>query len=173
MIAEAYEPSVQTLEIVRHLYAVKQRAVSTQEIEACSELSLSQVQDSLKRLLETGRITRPGRGMYIPVTLHPEPRAISQTLHPDGTCKIEIGDEVIALTPVEHRHLVRLLGGVMAEAAQMAAESVALQQIAVHGARIERADARLKKIEDFSRGKFSQLPLEIELQPGCDVSSSA
>lgn len=171
MITEAatYEPSFQTLEIIRHLYAIKQRAVHTTEIEACSELALSTVQDCLKRLVETGRITRPGRGMYIPVTAHAEPRAISQTLHPDGTCKIEIGDEVIALTPVEHRHLVRLLGGVMAEAAQMAAESVALQQIAVHGARIERADARLKKIEDFARGRFTQLPLEIEVQ-GLSVS---
>lgn len=127
-----------TLEVIRHLYAIKQRAVSTLEIEACSELALSTVQDSLKRLLEVGQITRPGRGMYVPVTQYQAPRAISQTLLPDGTCKIEIGDNVLALTPMEHRALVRMLGGVMAEAAQMAAESATLQQLAVQRAQIER-----------------------------------
>lgn len=135
----AITPTIRVLESIRYLHHIKQRAVSTQEIEACSdELSLSQVQDSLKRLLEAGQIARPGRGIYEPVAKHPEPRAISQTLHPDGTCKIEIGDEVIALTPMEHRTLVRMLGGVMAEAAQMAAESATLQQLAVQAAQIAR-----------------------------------
>lgn len=132
------EPSNQTLETIRHLYAIKQRAVSTLEIEACSKLALSTVHDSLKRLLEVGRITRPARGLYVPVIQYQAPRAISQTLLPDGTCKIEVGDSVIELTPPEHRTLVRMLGGVMAEAAQMAAESAALQQLAVQGAQIAR-----------------------------------
>lgn len=127
-----------TLETVRHLYATRQRAVSTQEIEVCSELALSVVQDSLKRLIDSGQITRPGRGMYVPVIQHQAPRPISQTWLPDGVVKIEVGDEVIALTPMEHRTLVRMLGGVMAEAAQMAAESAALQQLAVQAAQIAR-----------------------------------
>lgn len=150
-----------TLEAIRYLYALKQRAVSTVEIEACSELSLSRVQDSLKRLLDSGEITRLGRGMYEPLIKHQPPRPISQTLLSDGTCKIEVGDIMMELTPLEHKTLVRMLGGVMAEAAQMAAESVALQQVAVHSARIERADARLKKIEDYANGKFMQLPLAV------------
>lgn len=127
-----------TLEAVRHLYATRQRAVSTIEIEACSELALSTVQDSLKRLMDSGQIARPARGLYVPVIQHQAPRPISQTWLADGVVKIEVGDGVIELTPPEHRTLVRMLGGVMAEAAQMAAESAALQQLAMQGAKIER-----------------------------------
>jgi hypothetical protein len=143
--SRAISTTARVLESIRFLYSTKQRPVSASEVQTVSELAADTVGDSLKRLLETGQIARPGRGIYEPVAKHPEPRAISQTLHPDGTVKIEIGDEVIALTPVEHRHLVRLLGGVMAEAAQMAAESVALQQIAVQAAQIARLNARVNE----------------------------
>ena len=136
--SRAISTTSRVLESIRYMHNIKQRPISSSEIQTVSELAADTVAESLKRLLETGQIARPGRGIYEPVAKHPEPRAISQTLHPDGTCKIEIGDEVIALTPMEHRTLVRMLGGVMAEAAQMAAESAALQQLAVQAAQIAR-----------------------------------
>lgn len=141
----AISTTARIFEAVRYLHHIKQRPVSASEVQTVSELAADTVSDSLKRLLETGQIARPGRGIYEPVAKHPEPRAISQTLHPDGTVKIEIGDEVIALTPMEHRTLVRMLGGVMAEAAQMAAESATLQQLAVQAAQIARLNARVNE----------------------------
>lgn len=95
---------------VSYQVSTSQRAVSTIEIEACCELALSRLQESLKRLMDTGEITRPGRGMYEPVTKHQPPCPISQTLLPDGTCKIDVGDSMMELTPLEHRTLVRMLG---------------------------------------------------------------
>ncbi|WP_143059580.1 hypothetical protein [Giesbergeria anulus] len=52
---------------------------------------------------------------------------------------------MLTLMPLEHKTLVRMLGGVMAEAMQMAAESAALSQLAVQGAQIARLAQRLNE----------------------------
>lgn len=61
------------------------------------------------------RQTRVERGVYVPVIQHPVSRIMSKMVLPDGTIKIEIGDDVLTLTPKEARTLGNL---VVAEAMQ-------------------------------------------------------
>lgn len=148
------------LESIRYLHNIKQRPIGTSEIQTISELTADTVADCLKRLLERGHIYRNARGLYEPMARHPEPRPISQTWLPTGAVKIEIGDEVIALTPLEHRTLVKMLGGVMAEAAQMAAESAALQQVAVQKEQLAKIGESVKT----QKGQISRISAKARAQ---------
>ena len=70
------------------------------------------VDDTLKRLTAMERLRRIERGVYMPIIPPREDRAVSNTMLPDGTCKIEIGEEVLNLTQREARHLAMLIGGI-------------------------------------------------------------
>lgn len=72
---------------------------------------LSVIDEHLKVMTNDGRIRRVGRGVYAPMQSMPPARAMSKTLLPDGYVKIEIGDQVLTLTPREDRMLGNLMGG--------------------------------------------------------------
>lgn len=65
----------------------------------------------------TGRMRRLGGGYYEIVEVFPPNRAISKTVLPDGRITIEIGDDVLQLSPGE----ARILGGnLLGEATEFA-----------------------------------------------------
>jgi hypothetical protein len=47
----------------------------------------------------------------VPVEVHPPARAMSKTVLPDGTVKVEIDEDVLTLKPKEDRILAMLLAG--------------------------------------------------------------
>ena len=97
-------------EAVEDLHSMEQ--IATRETVAeQTGLKLSIIDDRLKALVLDGQMVRVQRGVYVPVTRHPEARPISKTLLPDGTVKIDIGDDVLTLTPRENRMLADLLAG--------------------------------------------------------------
>lgn len=75
-------------------------------------LKLTIVDDTLKRMTSDGRLKRVERGVYVPVPPPKEDRSITNTMLPDGTCKIEIGEDVLSLSLREARHLAMLIGGI-------------------------------------------------------------
>lgn len=76
-------------------------------------LRFSQVDDSVKRLLEQKRIRRPVNGVFEP-TISYENRAVSVTIvHGTGIVKAEIGEMIMELTPAEGRALAKLLAGMV------------------------------------------------------------
>lgn len=84
-------------------------------------LPLSIVDDRLKTLVNEDRIKRIIKGFYAPHVVHPPARAISRTDLPDGMVKLEIGDDVLTLTPREARRLAEMMAGAGASAALIAA----------------------------------------------------
>lgn len=68
--------------------------------------------DVLKRMASDGKLRRVERGVYVPVPPPREDRSITNTMLPDGTCKIEIGEDMLTLTLREARHLAMLIGGI-------------------------------------------------------------
>ena len=66
-------------------------------------------------LIETNQISRAERGVYVPVITHAPSRPICKYILPDGTVKIELGDQIITMTPKESRYLGNLM---VAEAMQ-------------------------------------------------------
>lgn len=88
------------------------RRAHRETIAEVSGLKLAIVDDNLKRLKADGRVKLIERGVYLPVPPAREDRAVSNTILPDGTCKLEVGDDVMSLTMREARALVGVLGGI-------------------------------------------------------------
>jgi len=104
------------LEALQDLHSQEQ--IATREaIAAFTGLKDAVVDDRLKHLVNEGLAARVQRGIYVPVEQHPPARHISKTILPDGTVKIDIGDQVLTLTPREDRMLANLFAGVTLQSA--------------------------------------------------------
>ncbi|WP_431106641.1 hypothetical protein [Variovorax paradoxus] len=103
------------LEAVQDLHAQEQ-IVTRETLAELTGLKLSVIDDRLGNLIDDGAILRVQRGVYVPAPQHPPARPMSKTVMPDGMVKIEIGDEVLTLTPREDRALANLMAGAAAQA---------------------------------------------------------
>ncbi|MEZ2297261.1 hypothetical protein [Variovorax sp. RCC_210] len=104
------------LEAVQDLFNQEQ-IVTRETLAELTGLKLSVIDDRLGTLADDGAILRVQRGVYVPAPRHPPARPMSKTVMPDGMVKIEIGDEVLTLTPREDRALANLMAGAAAQAA--------------------------------------------------------
>lgn len=105
----------QILEAVIDLHAQEQIVTRDKIGEILPHLSLQKISDRLSYLIETNQISRAERGVYVPVITHAPSRPICKYILPDGTVKIELGDQIITMTPKESRYLGNLM---VAEAMQ-------------------------------------------------------
>lgn len=113
---------ISTIELVYdavvELHALEQ--IITREVLAdYLNLKLSIIDDKLKTLANDGLIARIQRGVYVPVEKYPPTRPISHTELPDGTVVLDIGDDVLKLTPREARTLAVMLGARAIQASQI------------------------------------------------------
>lgn len=98
------------LDAIQDLHAQEQ--VITREVLAeVTELKLTVIDDRLNHLSDHGLINRIQRGVYVPAPQHEPARIITRSLCPDGSSVLEIGDQVIVLTPREARMLGQVMGG--------------------------------------------------------------
>ncbi|WP_167141315.1 hypothetical protein [Pseudomonas sp. OTU750018] len=129
------------LEAVQDLHAQEQ-VVTRETLNALTGLKLSIIDDRLGALVDDGLVVRVQRGVYVPAETHPPARVISKMLLPDGTVKIDIGDQVLTLTPKEDRMLAQLMAGVVM---QTAAIEVG-HQSGLQGGELSRRLNRLERI---------------------------
>ena len=109
--AEKGATTQQVLEAVQDLHS-QQQIVTRETLAAVTGLKLMIVDDRLKVLVAREQVARVERGVFVPVTQHPEARLISKMVLPDGTVKIDIGDDhTLTLTPRENRLLGELMAG--------------------------------------------------------------
>lgn len=104
------------LEAVQDLHS-KEQIVTRETLAELTGLTLSVIDDRVGTLVDRGDVLRVQRGVYVPAVHHPPARPMSKTVMPDGMVKIEIGDEVLSLTPREDRALANLMAGAAAQAA--------------------------------------------------------
>ena len=69
------------------------------------------VDDRLRTLADDGRLRRLVRGVYDLEKPYPPPRPMFFGILADGFVKVEVGDDVLTLSPTEARRLARGLGG--------------------------------------------------------------
>ena len=99
------------LEAVWDLYNAE-KIVTRENIAELVPLDLVTISDRLSFLVDKGQVYRAHRGVYKPAHHHKPARIISKSVLPDGTVKIEIGDDhVLTLTPRENRMLAECMGG--------------------------------------------------------------
>jgi hypothetical protein len=148
-------PSTQRIfDAVCELHALEQ-AATRETVAELTGLKLAIIDDRLGFLANEGRVKRVLRGLYVPVEQHPPARPMSKTILPDGMVKIEVGDQVLELTPREDRTLAMLQAGAATQAAaletgrQLVARSTEMELVL---SQVERA-TRL-----FARGSFANDP---------------
>ena len=83
-----------------------------QAIAAITHLAIPRISESINTLFDAGKIKRLYDGVWIPVDTTPD-RVISASPMPQGRLKIELGDEIITLTPRESFELAKLVGGIL------------------------------------------------------------
>ncbi|PNG56015.1 MULTISPECIES: hypothetical protein [unclassified Variovorax] len=129
------------LDAVDELHALEQ-VVTRETLVEHTGLKLAIVDDRIGALIEDGQVHRVRNGVFVPAEKHPPARAISKTVMPDGLVKLEIGDDVLTLTPREDRALAALQAGV---AVQFAAINLG-HQAAVLNSGINERVLRLERI---------------------------
>ena len=86
------------LEAIEDLHNQEQ-IVTRETLAQLTNLKLSIIDDRLSYLVDSGYIIRVQRGVFVPAPKHRPSRLMSKTVLPDGTVKIDIGDdEVLTLT---------------------------------------------------------------------------
>lgn len=107
---EVISSRIQVLEAALDLYD-QGLEITRSSLVRHTGLKTVTVDDCIKELKRREEIVQIVSGVYRPVFKHPPARAISRTTLPDGTVKIEVGDEVLTLTPKESRMLGEAMGG--------------------------------------------------------------
>ena len=128
------------IDAARDLHAQEQ-PVTRESLAVATGLKMSIIDDRTRALVDDGVLHRMQRGVFVPVVVHLPPRPMSKTLMADGLVKIEIGDDVLTLTPREDRLLSQLMSGA---AAQFAAIELG-QQVAVVHAQLARRVLALER----------------------------
>lgn len=106
------------LDAVQDLHSQEQ-VVTREALQELTKLKLTIIDDRLKHLADEGMIHRLQRGVFVPVEQHPPARQISHTELPDGTVVLDVGEEVMHLTPREARTLATMLGARALQASQI------------------------------------------------------
>lgn len=108
-----------------------QEQIATRETVAeLTGLKLTVVDDRLRALVDNEKLKRVLRGVYVPMEVHPPARPMSKTILPNGFVKVEIGDELLTLTPREDRTLAQLMAGSLVVATHIASERRLLDVLA-------------------------------------------
>ena len=93
------------------VYQQTNAAVHRSTLSSVFHIPLQVVDDHIKTLVLDERVVRRDRGKVEPMAIYPEPRSLSVTYMPDGFAKLEIGDNMLELSPRELIFLAKLMVG--------------------------------------------------------------
>lgn len=151
----------QVLEAVQELHALEQM-VTRESLATILDMPPVVIDDRIGTLINAGMVVRVRRGVYLPAERHDAARVMSKTLLPDGTVKIDIGDEVLTLTPKEDRMLAAIQAGVVMQAASIEAG----HQTALIAAELSLQVKTLRReVSALKRAAVKSDTLQMELMP--------
>ena len=102
------------------------RRINRTALAAITGLKPGIVDDHVERWIEKDQLRRAGAGELEVVEHFPATRPISKTTLPNGIVKVEVGSDLLELTPTEARTLARDLAGHAQELAQVDAANKAM-----------------------------------------------
>jgi hypothetical protein len=142
------------LEAIQDLHASEHLA-TREALTEITGMKLSIIDDRLTHLVNTGQVIRRQRGVFEPAMTHPAARAISKTILPDGLVKIEIGDEVLTLTPREDRYLSNLMAGARQQFASIEFDRMIESNLSSLAGKVRRMEEKLQRQQGKSAPKDS------------------
>lgn len=124
------------------------RLITRQVLVKITGLRMGIVDDHVTRMVDNDKLRRVASGVLEVVDQFPADRAISKTRMPDGTVIIEVGDDVLKLTPSEAQKVGADLMGEATVFAQLRGDRDVQDQVA----RLQREaqDAR-KRLADMAK----------------------
>lgn len=134
------------LDAVRELHALEQ--VATREsVAELTGIKQSSVDSCLRDLTDDGKLRRLIRGIYEMVEMYPRSRAVSKTVLDDGCVLIEVGDDMLRLTPAEDRALALVQAGAAAQAAAIESSRQHLFLATSLAAKVEAMSRELRTLK--------------------------
>ena len=134
----------QILDAIHDLHNAEQ-LVTREALQEVTGLKLTIIDDRVAVLVDDGAVIRKGRGVFVPAIQHPPARPISKTVMPDGMVKIEIGDDVISLTPREDRTLASIQAGTAVQFAAIETGKELSTLVAAMRTRVAKLEAQLRE----------------------------
>lgn len=158
--APAITSTQRIFDAVRDLRELDQ--IATRETVAeLTGLKMGIVDDRLRALVDDGKLKRLLRGIYELVETWPEPRELSCTMLSTGWVKMELGDDLLKLTPTEARRAARALGG-FAEDARVTESTKAHLFLATElAAKVERQEREMKAMRELLRDKLDERQMDL------------
>lgn len=151
------------LEAIQDLHA-REQLVTRETLAEVTGLKLTTIDDRLGHLLDSGKIRRVQRGVFVPMEQHKPARPISRTLCPDGTTVLEIGDEVLILTPRESRAVGELMAASGQQYAAIQVGQEAEFMAATLSAKVRRLERMLQALA--TKPQEGQMPLPLDASQG-------
>lgn len=118
----------------------QEQVVTREVLRDVTGLKMTLIDDHLATMIADEKVRRVKAGVFVPVDTPPPARPISTTDMPDGMTILEIGDNVLHLTPREVRVIAARLGG-------QAAQFAAIQTGHEVGVIVMELQTRLRKAE--------------------------
>lgn len=153
---KAVSSTTMVLDAVRELVAAEQPA-TRYTVAELTGLRMSTVDDRLTDLTNKELLRRVQKGQYVPVIQHPPPRVMTKRVLADGLVEIEIGDDVIRLTPKEDRALAMLQSGA-------ATQAIAIETGRNQAMVINEFATRIQRLENENRNLRRHIGLETEIE---------
>lgn len=145
-------------EAVRELRSLDQ--IATRETVAeLTGLKLSVIDDRLRALVDNMKLKRLLRGIYELIEVYPPARPMSKTLVGDGYVKIEIGDQLLTLTPTEDRNLAMLQAGAAGQAILINSTNQHLYLATELAAKVEKLERELRAYRQAQPADAGQMDL--------------
>lgn len=94
-----------------------------------SDISPHIVKEKVEQLVRDQEVARVSRGVYQAIKVFAPPRPISKTVLADGEVVLEIGDDVVHLTPQEERLMRGMFGSAPVEIHQPPPQAQAAQPV--------------------------------------------
>lgn len=170
---KAITSTQRVFDAVRDLREVDQ--IATRETVAeLTGLKMAIVDDRLRALVDDGKLKRLLRGVYELVETFPEPRPIYCGILHSGMVKLELGEDVLTLTPSEARRTARALGGFAEDARVIESTKAHLFLATELAAKVERQEREMKAMRELLRDKLDARQMDL-LGIGCpeDVEARA
>lgn len=117
-----------------------ERRINRRALADLTGLKPGIVDDHVERFIEKDQLRRAGNGELEVIEQFPATRPFSKTVLPDGLVRLEIGSDMLELTPSEARVIAREFAGHLQELAQTDAANRAV--VLCHELARELKDAR-------------------------------
>ena len=158
--APAITSTQRIFDAVRDLREVDQ--IATRETVAeLTGLKMAIVDDRLRALVDDGKLKRLLRGVYELVETFPEPRPIYCGILHSGMVKLELGEDVLTLTPSEARRTARALGGFAEDARVIESTRTHLFLATELAAKVERQEREMKAMRELLRDKLDERQMDL------------